>query len=298
MKKLFTLACGAVLAAGAITSCGSHGDASGDANDTAVSRAMIDSISVAQGTFIGNAILSNYEQIQLEGNVDKAQIIKGIQTVLAADKSRGTAIGMQFGLQMLREMDQLEKLGITVNRSKMIDAFKTAFMQDSVDQTKAQEIFSRYQQLVENVQKEKIAREEARIAASDEAVANVEAGKAHIAKLMSDDPAYRQSDSGVAYKIVAQGDTTKLNDHSRITVKYNERKLNGETVITTGESGRLAIVENLPAGLAEVVLKLGVGGKAELVAPGELAYGVRGLSHRNVGPNEALAYDVEVISLD
>lgn len=300
MNKLLSIACAASLALASLSSCcgkGACADGVCD-NDDALSKALIDSISIAQGSYIGQAVLSNYPMMQREGAVSKEDILKGIQTVFGANDSRGTQIGLQFGLQMLNEMKQLEGLGITVDRSVMLANFKKAFLQDSVNSDDAQQAFAAYQGLVNKVQAENKAREEARIAASPEAKANVEAGNAYLAAAIAADPDVRTTDSGLGYKVENAGSGKSVDGAQRLRLKYTEKKIDGAEVLSTNESGRTTYLTNVTPGFAEGLKMLSQGGKAVFYVPGELAYGVAGLQARNVGPNEMIIYDVEVLEVD
>ena len=50
----------------------------------------------------------------------------------------------------------------------------------------------------------------------------------------------------------------------------------------------------LNPGLGEGVMMLGVGGKATVYVPAELAYGLDGMPQRGIGPNEVIVYQIEV----
>ena len=154
MNKLFTAACVASLALASLSSCCGKGSCANDScdADAAVSQAVVDSISMAQGTYIGQAVLSNYPMMQREGFLLKYDVIKGIQLWFGADDNRGTQIGIQFGLQMINEMKSLEGLGVKVDRQKMLESFKKAFLQDTVDQAQAQQTYALYQEMVNRVQ--------------------------------------------------------------------------------------------------------------------------------------------------
>lgn len=297
MKKILLLCVPAFMAVLAASCCGS-GECNADGCDTAVAKATLDSISVAQGTYIGEAVLSNYSMISRDGEVSKEELIKGIQLVLGAGDSRATQIGMQFGLQMLNEMKQLETLGIEVDKATVIANFKKAFLQDTINKDQAQLHYGEYQRLVNAVQDQIKAREEARIAASPEAVKNVADGEAYVAAAKKADPEVQTAESGLSYKIIDKGQDESITDRSKLNIKYNEKKLDGTTVMTTGESGRNAYPANLVPGLSEGVKMLGKGGKAVFYVPGKLAYGVRGLAHRDVGPNEMLVYEVEILDVE
>ncbi len=300
MKKLFTAACVASLALASMTSCcgkGSCADGACEA-DTTVSKATVDSISIAQGAYIGQAVLSNYPMMQREATVSKEDIIKGIQLVFGAGESRGTQIGIQFGLQMLNEMKQLEELGINVDRSLMLNNFKKAFLQDSIDQDEAQRAYAFYQGLVNRVQQEKQAREEARKASSPEALKNAADGEAFISAAMAADPEIKKTDSGLAYKIETVGKGDKVADSNRLKIKYVEKKIDGSEIVKTADTGRTAYLSNVTPGFAEGLKMLQTGGKAVFYVPGSIAYGVNGIPSRNVGPHETIVYEVEVIEVN
>lgn len=299
MKKLLSAACVASLAMTAmLSSCCGKGSCSTEGGDDAVSQAVVDSISVIQGAYIGQAVLSNYPMMQREGEVSKYDILKGIQLVFGADDSRGTQIGIQFGLQMINEMKSLESLGVKVDRQKMLESFKKAFLQDTVDQARAQEAYTMYQGMVQRVQEEQKAREEARIAQSEEALKNVADGEAYIAAAKQADPAYATSSTGLVYKIEAEGDGKPVEGAERLKVKYVEKKVDGTVIVETAETGRTTYLSTVVPGLAEGLNMLKQGGKAVFIVPGQLAYGVNGIPARKVGPNEAIVYDVEIIEVD
>lgn len=297
MKKLFSAACVASLAMTALmSSCCSKGSCSTDSD--AVPQAMLDSISVVQGSYIGQAILSNYPMMQSEGNVSKEEILKGIQLVFGADDNRGTQIGIQFGLQMLNEMRNLETLGIKVDRQLMLKSFKKAFLADTVNQEDAQNTYNMYQTMVNRVQAEQKAREEARIAESPEALKNVADGEAYIAAAMQADPAFATTNAGLVYKIETTGDGKPVDGAGRLKVKYVEKKIDGTVIVETAETGRTTYLSTVVPGFAEGLKMLNNGGKAVFIVPGPLAYGVNGIPSREVGPNETIVYEAEVLEVE
>lgn len=300
MKKLLSAAFAATVAVASLSSCCGSGECNttGCDADTAVAKATVDSISMAQGVYIGDAVLSNYPMIAREGDVSKEEIIKGIQIVLGANESRGTTIGMQFGLQMLNEMKQLEGMGIKVDRSLMLKNFKRAFLQDTINQEDAQRAYVAYQGLVNAVQAQQKARENALIAASDEAVQNVKKGEVYLAAVMKADPAVKKTESGLGYRIENAGEGKAIADGNRARLKYTEKQLNGTIIVETAENGRVTYLPNLTPGFSEGLKMLSKGGKAVFYVPGEIAYGVEGNPSRNVGPNEMIVYDVEVLDVE
>lgn len=298
MKKLFSAAMAATLTVAALSSCCGKGECGTDGCDTAVAKATVDSISIAQGAYIGCAVLSNYPMIEQQGDVTKEEIIKGIQLVLGAPDNNGVKIGIQFGIQMLNEMKQLEGLGIKVDRTLMLNNFKKAFLSDSIDQAAAQRAYAYYQNLVGEVQKAQQEREEARKAQSPEALANRAAGADFIEAAKQADPEIKTTGSGVAYKLINEGEAAKAGDAARARLVYTEKKIDGSEVINTGEKGRMTYMANITPGFAEGLKMLGKGGKAVFYVPGELAYGVNGVPAREVGPFETIVYEVEVLEVE
>ncbi len=300
MNKLFTAACVASIALASLSSCCSKGSCDNGQcdSDATVSQAVVDSISKAQGEYIGQAVLSNFQMMQREGSVSKEDIIKGIQTVFGANDNRGTQIGIQFGLQMLNEMKQLEDLGINIDRSVMLNSFKKAFLQDSINQDDAQRAYSVFKGMVDQVQAENKAREEARIAESPEAKANVAAGEEYLAAAIAADPSVKKTASGLGYKIETVGDGNTIDSSNRLKLKYVEKKIDGTEIFKTNEGGRTAYINNVTIGFGEGLKMLGKGGKAVFYVPGEIAYGVTGIPSRQVGPNEMMVYEVEVLDVE
>lgn len=300
MKKIFPVAIAAILAIGAMTSCCGKGQCCGSDScdaDTTLSKELSDSVSIAQGTYIGDAILSNMPQINRDGDINKQDLLKGIQLIFGADDSKANQIGMQFGIQMLNEIKQMEEMGIKVDRKLMLESFKKAFLQDSIDQQEAQHAFGVFQRLLNTAQAEIKAKEEARIAASPEAKQNVINGDEFLAGVLSAEPAIKTTDSGLSYLIINEGQGDKITDKNRLKIKYTERKVNGETVVETPEAGRLTYLNNVTPGFAEGLKMLAQGGKAIFYVPGAIAYGVAGVPSRNVGPNELIIYEAEVIEV-
>lgn len=298
MKKIMTAALAATLALTSMTSCCGKGECDKDGCDTLVSKATNDSISMAQGAYIGYAVLSNYPQIEAQTQATKEDMIKGIQLALNNDQSEGVKIGMQFGLQMLNEMKQLKGLGISVDKSMMLNQFKRAFLQDSIDDNAAQQAYITYQAMVNKVQREQQEREEARKAESPEALNNVADGADFIAKAKNADPEIKTTDSGLSYKIINEGTGTKAADGKRMRLAYKEMKIDSTVIAETGDEGRIIYTSNMTPGFVEGLKMIAKGGKAVFYVPGDIAYGVNGVPSRNVGPNETIIYEVTVVDVE
>ncbi len=124
MKKSTLSLCAAGLMAFGFASCGGHGDAVAVDNDTVISKALADSISITQGKYIGGYVLNDYMNFAANSSMafPKEDIVKGVQLVFSGEKSQATIMGMQLGMQMLQEVKQLQAQGIDIDRDKSISS--------------------------------------------------------------------------------------------------------------------------------------------------------------------------------
>ena len=154
-------------------------------------------------------------------------------------------------------------------------------MQDTVNQLANTTTYNEFQILTARAEEIITARENARRAAAPEAIQNAQVGRAFIDKAKADDPEVKTTASGLVYKIIAQGDTTKITPETTVDLKYTEKKVDGTTTYTTGDTPRSVMPSRLNPGLGESVMMLGVGGKATVYVPSELAYGLDGTPQRH-----------------
>lgn len=283
-----------------LASCGGSGSAATVDNDTIISKNLADSISIAQGNYIGAFVLADYTNFMSHNQqtFPKEDIVKGLQIVFGSDKNQATMMGMQIGMQMLQEVRQLEAQGIEIDHEMLISNFKRAFMQDSVNLAANTEAYEQYQALVSRAQTIIMARDKARKAAEPIAIMNEQVGRAFIDKTIAADSDVKTSASGLVYKITEKGDTTTITPSTAVALKYTEKKIDGTITYTTGDKTRSIVPSRLTDGLAEGIMMLGIGGKATLYVPAALAYGVDGLPQRAIGPNETVVYEIEISGLE
>ena len=105
--------------------------------------------------------------------------------------------------------------------------------------------------------------------------------------------------SGLGLVIENEGDDTRANPTSRVTLHYRGRLLNGTEFDSSYERGVPATfmpVQVVP-GFGEGIQLLGIGGKATLYIPSDLAYGSRGIPQAGIAPNSNLIFDIEIIDI-
>lgn len=103
--------------------------------------------------------------------------------------------------------------------------------------------------------------------------------------------------SGLQYKIVKAGTGKKPIDTDTVECSYRGTLLNG-TEFDATETGKTATLKltQLIAGWKEAMKLMPVGSSWKLFVPSQLAYGDRGVGS-DVGPNEVLLFDVELVGI-
>lgn len=105
--------------------------------------------------------------------------------------------------------------------------------------------------------------------------------------------------SGLQYQILVAGTGPKPSITDTVTTHYTGTLIDGTVFDSSVERGAPASfpVNGVIPGWAEALQLMPVGSKWRLVLPPDLAYKERGAGNR-IGPNEALIFEVELISKD
>lgn len=105
--------------------------------------------------------------------------------------------------------------------------------------------------------------------------------------------------SGLQYKVIKMGTGAKPTLNDKITAHYHGTLIDGTVFDSSVERGQPASfpVSGVIPGWTEALQLMPVGSKWTLYLPSNLAYGERGAGGK-IGPNSALIFDVELISID
>lgn len=289
MKKII-LGAVALLAVASFTSCDKKGEKSTSTND---------SLATAYGEYVGSMINTDFSGMGEKTKADKQEFVRGMQIVFGAEASENNMLGMQVALQMLRELDGLEKQGLEVNKAAVMNAFKQSFLNDSigsVDVTRATVEFRRLYEEATTAAQAKAAEEKAQ---APDAVENGNKGDKAIADLKAQNPNAKVTDSGLAYVIENEGTAPKPDENATVVVNYTGKHLDGEVFDSTDGRGPATFnLQGVVPGFREGLMLIGKGGKATLYIPGKLAYGVNGNPNGGIGPNEMLVFEVELLDVN
>jgi FKBP-type peptidyl-prolyl cis-trans isomerase FklB len=110
-------------------------------------------------------------------------------------------------------------------------------------------------------------------------------------------PGVQALPNGVLYKVLHEGSGKKPTDSDIVEVNYRGTLTNG-TQFDATEPGKPANlkVSSLIVGWKQALSVMPVGSKWQIVIPAEMAYGERGVGN-DIGPNEVLVFDVELIAI-
>ena len=106
------------------------------------------------------------------------------------------------------------------------------------------------------------------------------------------------TESGLQYKIVREGNDVRPGPMDTVEVNYEGTNLKGKVFDSSYDRGQSITfpLNGVIKGWTEGLQLVGEGGEIMLWIPAELAYGDRNVG-ANIGPNEALTFKVELISV-
>jgi len=128
--------------------------------------------------------------------------------------------------------------------------------------------------------------------------ASKEAGETFLAQNKTKDGVVT-TESGLQYEIITEGSGEKPGLEDKVTTHYHGTLMDGtvfDSSVDRGEPVSFPVNGVIP-GWTEALQLMSIGSKWKLYIPSELAYGERGAGGA-IGPNEALIFEVELISID
>jgi FKBP-type peptidyl-prolyl cis-trans isomerase FklB len=107
------------------------------------------------------------------------------------------------------------------------------------------------------------------------------------------------TESGLQYEILTEGTGTIPKEDDTVTVHYHGTTIDGTVFDSSVDRGEPVSfpVNGVIMGWQEALQLMPVGSKWRIYVPSELAYGERGAG-RDIGPNETLIFEVELLGID
>lgn len=196
---------------------------------------------------------------------------------------RSYAIGMNIGKSI--QADELE-LDVEV----LIEALRATYAGDEsrMSEQQAGAVLQQLQQEMQAKQMEQMMKQQEAAAAT-----NTQEAVAFFAE-NRDKEGVKETESGLQYMIIEEGDGPKPGPTDQVTVHYKGQLLSGEVFDSSYERGEPATfgINQVIPGFGEGLQLMPVGSKGKLFIPGEIAYGMQGGPG---GANATLIFDVEVL---
>jgi len=204
-------------------------------------------------------------------------------TVLKSDKDKlSYSIGASIGKNLSRDSTEVDldvlidglKASLAGRKLLLSDKDIRQVMNDYQVQLRQQATAKRQQAVQENKQK----------------------GEAYLADYKGQ-PGVQVSPGGVLYKVIKEGSGRKPLESDMVEVNYRGSLIDG-TQFDATEPGHPANlkVSALINGWKQALSMMSVGSKWHIVVPAQLGYGERGVG-TDIGPNEVLVFDLELVGI-
>lgn len=121
-------------------------------------------------------------------------------------------------------------------------------------------------------------------------------GQNYIKAQLKQDPALKQTKSGLVYKITNPGSGPQFKATDVVMVKYVGSHTNGQIF---DDGGGQAVPFNLGQvvpGFREMILMMRPGAEAHCIMPPGIAYGEQG--NQAIAPNETLVFDIKTLEVE
>ncbi|MBS0000386.1 MAG: FKBP-type peptidyl-prolyl cis-trans isomerase [Cyclobacteriaceae bacterium] len=107
------------------------------------------------------------------------------------------------------------------------------------------------------------------------------------------------TESGLQYEVLEEGSGPKPGENDTVSVHYHGTTIDGTVFDSSVDRGEPVSfpVNGVIQGWQEALQLMPAGSKWKIFVPSELAYGERGAG-RDIGPNETLVFEVELISIN
>lgn len=104
-----------------------------------------------------------------------------------------------------------------------------------------------------------------------------------------------RSESGLYYRIDDEGSERKILFKDQVHFKYKGTLTNGKVFDDQTKEGQTFYVQELIGAWKEIMLEIGEGGKAFIIAPPQLGYGNHQLD--KIPQNSILVYELEIVEV-
>ncbi|RQW76849.1 MAG: FKBP-type peptidyl-prolyl cis-trans isomerase [Geobacter sp.] len=206
-------------------------------------------------------------------------------------KSQKDQVNYAIGVNLANNLKQQV---VQIDQDLLIKGMKDAFAGGELLLTddELRKSISHYQKAVR--QKQGLAAK-ARMTAAEE---NRKAGDAFLAENRKKEGVVTLP-SGLQYRILKAGDGKRPSGSDSVECNYRATLVNGteiDSTLRTGKPATFKVNDGAFQGRSEALRLMSVGSKWQIFIPPQLAFGERGRG-KDIGPNETLIYEVELLAI-
>lgn len=202
-----------------------------------------------------------------------------------ADKAM-YGFGLQVGTQIRSNMDNVRKLGASLNNDALVAGFRDGL---NATRTLSEEEVTAAETAFRSEIEALAKADQEKKKADGDAFLTAKAGEAGWVK----------TESGLLYKVVTEGDgKTKPSKADTVVVHYTGTLIDGtkfDSSVDRGQPAEFGVGQVIP-GWTEALQLMSKGAKYQLAIPSNLAYGENGAGG-TIPPNAVLLFDVELIDI-
>lgn len=269
------------------TSCNNNGGGSETLSKDATAE---DSIAYYMGSMYAGMVKQQLMQGPDSAKFNVDEFLAGVKETLDVDTANVSRLsGMGLGMQFNQQVAGLAQQHVNLDKKAIYGALVAALKGDqkAEDPQNAQ---MQLQLLVQKVQREAAEK-------SPEAIQGTKAGEKYIADLIAKDPEVKKTASGVAYKVVKEGNGEKFTVADQIDVIYVGKHMDGKEFDNSNGEARTFSPAGVVPGFKEALCMMSPGAKYIVYIPGKLGYGPQGQPYAQIGPNELLIFEVETVGI-
>lgn len=284
-KSLLLLAASATLAFGFVACKPSISSKGADSS--------LDSVAMARGYVQGDYFSQQISFAKQMGqNINTEKLLQGFRDGIAASND-SAAIWYYQGLMMGHQAGA-GNIEDKVNNKLFFEYFEAAYKGDSTKTKWTKEDMNAYLEAAEKkINDARMAKqmEEQR----EKYSSNIKEGEDYMAEYKKGEGVVTLP-SGVAYKVITPGDGKNFPQATdKVNVKYDGHFINGESFDKSDEPISFNANQVIP-GWTEVLQKMSVGEKIEVVIPYDQAYGEAGSG--KIEPFKTLVFTIELVSIE
>lgn len=251
-----------------------------------------DTLSYALGNNYAQNVLNSEKTLDVNDKINKDEVVKAYEETSKLLKGKSHSYRQGFLMAFQKEMmeRELDTTASVLNGDLVLTGLKDGLNGANFDQQEGQKAYQKYFMPLQQKAKEKMQK---RAEARNEILKkkNEEEGKKFVEEKKKE--GFKETKSGLLYKVIKEGDTSKKPTEKDIAkVIYAGKLISGKEFDSSKGEARDMPVSGVVPGFKEALLMMGKGTKMQIVLPAKLGYGERG--NRGIEPNSTLIFDVEV----